>query len=124
MNRWTYETYVGSDIWRGDICESKEEAIKLARKEATEEGRKTFKIGIVEDVDNFGIDVDSVIENIQETMYDEMGEVAEDYLDDVTTEQLSELEEQLNDVFYAWQERYNHKPTFYRVVNEEILDVE
>lgn len=57
-------------------------------------------------------------------MYSEMGEVAEDYLDDVTTEHLLELEEQLNEVFYKWQEKYNYKPTFYRVISEEIINVE
>lgn len=123
MDKWTYETYEGSDIWRGDICESREEAIREGNEEAKEYGYETFKIGIVEDV-NFGIDVDSVIEDIQEMAYDEIGELAEDYLDDATTEERLELEEQLNDVFYKWQEKYNHKPTFYRVVSEEILEVE
>ena len=124
MDEWTYETELNSDTWRGDVCDTKEEAIKLARKEAIEEGGKSFKVGIVECVTNFGIDVDRVIEDIQETMHEDIGEVADDYLDDATTEERLELEKQFNDVFYAWQKKYNHEPTFYRVISEEIIDVD
>lgn len=123
MEKWTNEIDLNSDIWRGGIYDSREEAIKEGRKEAVEYERNNFKVGIVEDVPNFGIDVDKVIEDIQNTMYDEVGEIAEDYLDDVITEHLLELEEQLNEVFYKWQEKYNYKPTFYRVASEEIIDV-
>lgn len=56
-------------------------------------------------------------------MYGEMGEVAENYLDDVTKEHLSELEDQLNEVFYKWQEKYNYKPTFFKVISEEIIEI-
>lgn len=124
MEKWTNEIDLNSDTWRGDIYDSREEAIKEGRKEAIEYEKKYFKVGIIEDVPNFGIDVDKVIEDIQNTMYSEMGEVAEDYLYDVTTEHLLELEEQLNEVFYKWQEKYNYKPTFYRVISEEIINVE
>ncbi|EPY2283472.1 hypothetical protein ACTQ4P_05455 [Clostridium sporogenes] len=114
---------LNSDVWRGGIYDTRDEAIKEGIKEAMEYERKNFKIGITEDVPNFGIDVDRVIEDIQNTMYDEIGEVAEDYLDDVATEHLLELEKQLNEVFYNWQEKYNYKPTFYRVISEEIIDI-
>jgi hypothetical protein len=123
MSKWTYEIDLNNDIWRGGLFDTREEAVKEANSEAIEYERKNFKIGITEDVPNFGVDVDRVIEDIQNTMYDEIGEVAEDYLDDVTTEHLLELEEQLNEVFYKWQEKYNYKPTFYRVISEEIIEV-
>lgn len=124
MEKWTNEIDLNSDIWTGDIYDSREEAIKEGRKEAIEYEKNNFKVGIIEDVPNFGIDVDKVIEDIQNTMYGEIGEVAEDYLNDVTIEDLFELEEQLNEVFYKWQEKNNYKPTFYRVVSEEIIDIE
>lgn len=123
MSKWTYEINANNDIWRGGLFDTREEVVKEANSEAIEYERKNFKIGITEDVPNFGVDVDRVIEDIQNTMYDEIGEVAEDYLDDVTTEHLLELEEQLNEVFYKWQEKYNYKPTFYRVISEEIIEV-
>ncbi|GAA0774484.1 hypothetical protein GCM10008908_24390 [Clostridium subterminale] len=123
MDKWTYTISENSDIWRGGVFDSKEEAIKEANSEAIEYNEETFRIGIVEEVFNYGIDVDQVIEHIQDTMYDEVGEVAEDYLDYIPSDYLIELEKQLNEVFYNWQEKYNYKPTFYKVISEEIVKV-
>lgn len=67
--------------------------------------------------------MDSVIEDIQEAMYEENGEVAEDYLNDVTKEVMLELEKELNKVFYKWQKKHNYEPTFYTIINEEIINV-
>jgi len=124
MEKWTYETNISSEFWRGGIYETKEETIRNGRKEAIEENKQSFKIGMVEEANNYGIDVDQVIETIQEAVYEDVGEVAEDYLDDATKEDLLELEKQLNDVFYKWQEKHHYKPTFYKVVTEEIIKVE
>lgn len=123
MKKWTNEIDVNSDIWRGEIYNSREEAIEEGRKDAIYYGKKNFKIGIIEEVPNFGVDAEGVIEDIQNDMYGEMGEVAENYLDDVTKEHLSELEDQLNEVFYKWQEKYNYKPTFFKVISEEIIEI-
>lgn len=124
MDRWTYEVNLNSDIWNGEIFDTKEEAIAEGRKEAIEYKKDSFKVGIIEESTNFGVDVDQVIENIQEAMYDEVGEVAEDYLDDVSKKDALELEEKLNEVFYRWQEEHNYKPSFYKVISEEIIKVE
>lgn len=124
MNKkWSYELDVNSDIWRGGICDSREEAIREATNEALIDGIKKFKIGICEDVFNYGIDADEVLERIAEETYEDVGEVAEDYLDDVSEEHKEELQDKLNEVFYAWQEKYNYKPYFYTVVSEEIIEV-
>lgn len=123
MDKWTYEIEEGREIWRGGLFETREEAIKEANSEAILDGKDTFRIGIVEEATNHGVDVDFVIEDIQNSVYEEIGEVAEDYLDDVTKEHREELEEALNKVFYEWQEKYNYKPTFYKVISEEIIDV-
>ena len=124
MDRWTYEVNLNSDLWNGEIFDTKEEAIAEGRKEAIEYKKDSFKVGIIEESTNFGVDVDQVIENIQEAMYDEVGEVAEDYLDDVSKKDALELEEKLNEVFYKWQEEHNYKPSFYKVISEEIIKVE
>ena len=124
MNKWTYEIDITRDMWRGGVYDTKEKAIEEGKKDAIENGRQSFKVGIIEDAPNFGIDVDSVIEQIQENMYNEMGEVAEDYLDDVTKDDTLELEKRLNEVFYKWQEEHNYKPSFYKVISEEVIEVE
>lgn len=113
-----------SDIWNGEsFFDTKEEAIEEGYRWAEKENLKFFRVGLCESETNYGIDVDSVIEHIQETTYDEVGEVAEDYLDDVTTEDLLELEEKLNDVFYNWQKEHKYEPNFYRIVATERINI-
>ena len=118
--KWTYELDINSNIWSGGICDSREEAIAEATKEALIDNIKEFKIGQCEEI-NHGIDVDDVLERINNTMYDEAGEVAEDYLDDVKDEHKEELEKELNKVFFAWQEKHKYKPNFYIIVDEEVI---
>ena len=122
--KWTYESNIMSDLWEGGIYDSREEAIREATNEALIDDVKKFKIGICEAVCNYGIDADEVLERIAEKTYEDVGEVAEDYLNDVTKEHKEELKDKLNEVFYAWQEKYNYKPCFYNVVSEEIIELE
>ena len=61
MSKWTYETVVNRDIWRGGVFDTKEEAIKEGNSETILEGGRNFKVGIIEEVYNFGIDVDKYI---------------------------------------------------------------
>ena len=123
MEKWTNEIDLNSDTWRGGVFNSREEAIKEATKKALIDGIEKFKVGVCKEV-NYGIDVDDLLERINAVTYDDVGEVAEDYLYDVTRNHREELEEKLNEVFYKWQEKYNYKPTFYRVISEEIINVE
>ena len=120
--KWVAEIS-NSDIWRGDKLDTKEQAIAEGRKLAIEKGLNKFRIGETEPAFNFGIDVDSVIERISETMYEDIGEVAEDYLDDVKSEHLLELEEKLNEVFFKWQKEHGYEPTFYKIINIEEINV-
>ena len=52
--KWTYELNTMSDIWRGGICDSREEAIREATNEALVDGIQKFKIGICEDASCIG----------------------------------------------------------------------
>ncbi|BDR74219.1 hypothetical protein K144316041_p20580 (plasmid) [Clostridium tetani] len=123
IDKWTYELDINSDIWRGEVFNSKEEVIKKASSKAVKCGLSAFKIGIIEEAPNCEIDVDDILERANEIMYDEVGEVAEDCLYDVTKEHKEELQDKLSKVFYEWQEKYNYKPTFYKVISEEIIKV-
>lgn len=122
--KWSYELDINSDIWRGGVFNSREEAVEEATKEALIDDIKRFKIGQCKEAFNYGIDVEDALERINAIMYDEVGEVAEDYLYDVSKDHKEELEEKLNEVFYAWQEKYNYKPYFYTISDEEIIEVE
>lgn len=123
MGKWMVNTNLYSDIWSGEEFDTKKQAIEEGRKQAMEEGVNKFEIGEIEPAFNFGIDVDSVIERISETMYEDVGEVAEDYLSDVQTEHLLELEEKLNKVFFKWQKEHGYEPAFYKIINIEEINV-
>lgn len=111
------------DIWQGDIeTNSREEAIKLGMEEAKEKGLVQFSIGKQVPCGISYISVDTIIENAQEQLYDEVGEVAESYLD-TTKEQNEELELKLNEVFYEWHKKHNLFPSCYIVENTETIDV-
>ena len=56
-------------------------------------------------------DVDYLIEQVQESAYDDGGEFAEDYLDDVTKEDKEELEE----LVLNWFTEHNYMPTWFSV---------
>lgn len=113
-----------NEIWMPEeYFDDKEDAQKYGYEIAEKEGLSRFRIGLCEDAENFGIDVDRVIENIQEAMYETIGEAAECYLDDVTKEDALELEKELNEVFYKWQERHSYKPNLFKVIAEEVIEL-
>ncbi|WP_373079140.1 hypothetical protein [Fusobacterium varium] len=66
-----------------------------------------------------GIFVDYIIEQQQQDAYSEMGECAEDYLEDITKEEKAILQERLNKVWNEFKKEFNHEATFYTVANEE-----
>ena len=122
---WVVDLREGDfDFWIADIeTNSKEEAIKLGIEQAKEIGIKEFSIGKMVKCGMSTISVDNVIEDAQQQLYDEVGEIAEDYLD-ITMEQYDELELKLNEIFYEWHKKHNLFPTCYKVENTEIINVE
>ena len=122
---WIVElTESNNEIWSSDIdCNSREEAIEEGMKAAKEEGLRLFRIGKKEHCGMATIDADAIIEHGQEQLYDEVGEVSETYLEDVTKKQREELEELLNDVFYKWHKKHNLFPSCYKILNDEAIEV-
>ena len=97
--------------------ETEEEAIAEARDEA-EEG---FWVGEVKEIDfyegyPFG---ENIIDMFGRYVYDEVGDMAEEYLEDVDLEHEKELDKSVIQVFKAWCKKYAHEPKFYDVVNEK-----
>lgn len=122
---WIVElTESDSEIWSSDIdCNSREEAIEEGMKASKEDGLQSFRIGRQENCSMAHIYADSIIENAQEQLYDEVGEVSETYLECVTKEQEKELEEALNDVFYNWHKKHRLFPSCYKIFDDEIIEV-
>lgn len=100
-----------------DEFETKEDAIKAGKQEY--EGG--FFVGKAKMVDTPVISGScDILEVIQERVYDQVGEVAEDYLGaEVTREQEKELEKEINDAILKWMKKYNHLPQFWTIDNIE-----
>lgn len=122
-NEWVAEMDMNTDTWLGDIWDTREEAIENGIKQAKEEGLKSFRIGRAVSCEVPVISADTILEYAQDQIYDEVGEVAETYLEGVTKEQSAELEDSLNKLFYEWSKKYNLFPNCYRIENEEVIDV-
>ncbi|MZK54092.1 hypothetical protein GT715_28065 [Clostridium beijerinckii] len=117
-------TESNNEIWSSDIdCNSREEAIEEGMKAAKEDGLKSFRIGRQEYCSMAHIDAGTIIENAQEQLYEEIGEVSETYLDDITKDQEKELEKALNEVFYNWHKKHKLFPSCYKVLNDEVIEV-
>ncbi|KAB3535654.1 hypothetical protein F8154_05850 [Alkaliphilus pronyensis] len=118
---WTYE-YCNRDIWTTGIWFfTKEEAIRAGKIMAKNEGVVTFEVGQKLEISMPGIDTDWLLERISESVYDEVGEAAETYLEDVKKEHRDELEEKLNEVLFDWAKKYGYQPTCWKVVNIETM---
>lgn len=146
--KWMCNGHPDSEVWdASDYYSTKEEAIYMGTKALNaflanpEEDYDQYDVlGCTYDIDidgtptafavaqifcpTFGINTGYLLESIQEDAYSEGGEFSEGYLDDVTTEQEAELEAQLNAVFSAWSDKYNHQPNFYSVDHIEIVTLE
>lgn len=110
-----YEWYVDYQF------DTREEAIEEGKKLAKKEGSTRFRIGLAIPEGIPTIDGEFFIENIQNQLYDNVGE--EDYLEDATKEQIDELEEQLNEVFYNWNIKHGFEPNCYNIEKEEWIEV-
>lgn len=122
---WIAEiTDTDSEIWYADIeGDSREDVIADGIEYAKEEGLSIFRIGRKIQVDIPTVNADSILDDAYEQVYDEMGEVAEGFLDNVPTKQYMELEERLNEVFYNWIKKYKLEPTCYKIAEEEIIEI-
>lgn len=79
----------------------------------------TFFVGQIEEVE-FPTEVDTLLENIAQCVYDEVGECGEEYLNDVTQEH----KEQLSDLIYEWAKQRDYLPACFKIeMVEEIYTV-
>ena len=126
MEEWMYELY-SEDVWgNGNKYNTIEEAIKAGREEARSEGVDSFWVGKAQPYvlsENI-IDAEIVLERISENVYEDMGEVAEDYLCDVDNRHINELEISLNKVFHEWIKKHKYEHDFWQIVDVRKINVE
>ncbi|PDG15768.1 hypothetical protein AWL03_02025 [Listeria monocytogenes] len=77
-----------------------------------------FYVGQLEEV-GFPDETDILLENIAERVYDQGGEYAEGYLDDVTDEHKKKLQE----LIYRWAKQYDYLPECFLLREIEEIDI-
>ena len=123
---------VEDDIWDSiNEFNSKEEAILYGKENFEEiyeeekgekfDSRIYSKVFYVGKIERFipSINVDSLLDDIVDNAYDEVGEVAEGFLSLISKEEYDFLEERLNEALSEWLDETRNQPTFWKVSNVE-----
>lgn len=98
-----------------------EEAILDAR----EQNKNVDFIFVGENVPfNPQIDGDDIIERIRQNAYDEVGDIAEIYLSEVSEKKISKLSDMLTDTFNIWAEETGNKVNIWSVENVKEYECE
>ena len=114
-NRYAWSRKSDDEIWRGGPCDSIKECVEEALAEDFKM-EDTFALGYIEEY-KIGVDfADRIIEDLQQDAYDEVGEIAYDWLDSVTPTQRELLNGLVQKVVFMWLGQVNEKPTFYKVL--------
>lgn len=127
---------VEDGIWSSEYeFDTKEEAIAYGKSEfeglyEEENGEKfdaeTYKeIFYVGKIERYtpSVCAYSVIDNIVDNAHDEVGEVAESFLESVSKQEYGFLEERLNEALNEWLDETKNHPTFFKIVNVERVEV-
>lgn len=117
--KWIYNS--DEEVWMNcEHYDTKEEAIQAGKEDY--EGDSQFFVGQIKNMNiGVGVDADRILDDIAENVYDEVGEAAEDYLGSVRKDELSELEDLLNDALRQWMDKHDYKPKYFSVENIESI---
>lgn len=121
MTEWMTDQTDGDAWYDFETYASREEAIAAGR---ALYGGKPFRIGIAVPykprVDAYGFLQDIVVRT-----YDDMGEVADGWLDiPYDAPEVAELKERLQETFDEWLSETGHDPSFFRVTDVEQIEGE
>ena len=100
-NRYAWSRRSDDEIWRGGPCDSIKECVEEALADEFKM-EDTFALGYIEDYNMNLCFADHLIEYLQEDAYDELGEVAYDWLDSVSKEQREVLNDRIINVVKEW----------------------
>lgn len=120
--KYTWEQYQDADIWMNGEFDSPKECIEDARNNYEMAGN-TIYIGECEPVSIDGIDFDSVLDSVEQSVYDKVGEVSEGWHtgyimgNKERTAVIEKYNKKLLDLVMEYLEEINEVPNFYHVVN-------
>lgn len=127
VNSWVYTT--DRDSWESEEYSTKDEAVEAGEKEVLP--GLDFYVGQLCDVE-FELNdvyiseykVDSIIEGLDNTLSDYVGEGSEYWTNNIAQEQIDELRDNIQAVVFDWIVNNVGQPTTYSVDNIEKIEVE
>ena len=115
VKKYAWSKNSDDEVWHGGPCDSIRECVK----EATDEGYgvdETIALGLIEPYEvNYDF-ADEIVYRLCEDAYDEVGEVSDSWLDNVSKENLEKLNNRVTQVVLEWLKEINEEPTFYKVL--------
>lgn len=127
VNSWVYTT--DRDSWDGEEYFTKDNAVEAGAKEVLP--GFDFYVGQLCDVE-FELNdvyiseykVESIIEGLDNTLSDAVGESSEYWTNNITQEQIDELRDKIQAVVFNWIVNSVGQPTTYSIENVEKIEVE
>lgn len=117
---WTYN-YSDYEIWDNELLSTREEAVEYGKSAYDD----SFYIGEVNKVDFTVDDLNSdywanrIVEDLEQTLYEEVGDVAEYWK---TTDHIDSLAARLNFVVLDWIANIARQPDCYAIKNVEYIE--
>lgn len=113
-NKIAWTDKISNDIWHGGPCDTIAECIEEAKNEGYNDEDLIAFGNVIPYIIN-DINGDQIIEYLQEMAWDKVGEVSEDWLNDITLEQRKDLESRILSTVKEWLKSCNEEPSFYTV---------
>lgn len=115
--KYVYST--DEEFFFSDEYDSREAAMEACVHDLEPGARYCTAIVQVKDGGCYAPSAYHLIEHMQEAAYDEVGEVAEGWLCNVTKEQEADLEDRVSQAIKAWLFIHGKQPTFFGVTEVE-----
>lgn len=114
MKKYAWSRRKTDEIWRGGPCDSVKECVEEARCEDYKD-TDTFAIGYIEPYQVNYVNAEQIIDFLQQDAYEEVGEVSEDWLTGITSEQYADFESRVRKVVLEWMKDCKEEPSFYKI---------
>jgi hypothetical protein len=112
--KYAWTDHLDDEIWHGGPCDSIQECVREAC-EGCYSREGTFAIGYIEPYEiNYDF-ADLITEHLSNDAYEEVGEVAEEWLYKVPKEDMERLNNRVTAIVKDWLKEIREEPTFYKV---------
>lgn len=122
---WTYNLDGENTGWKNPLLSTKKDAIRIGKKEALKLGLKSFTIAqtTTKLIDEIEFDCSSLIERYRNNVNEVIGNVANDYLKDVSNDEYEKLQVMIKNAFEKWLAQNKLKPPFYNLQDVETISI-